>query len=158
MLSQHLPGGTVKDHEKPQDSRSPGKHLNPVPPVYEAGVLTTRPRRSVISMLFIWKSIKQRFWRGPALRYCKSRALRRYAKKDEKKFGRSGVISVGCLRTEIGVKTRKKKTAKINRQSEDIWGRTKWEKANNKMKWQIKQMYVVCVGVYVLSEFPENVY
>jgi hypothetical protein len=30
-----------------QDNRSPGRDLNPVPPEYEAGVLTTRPRRSV---------------------------------------------------------------------------------------------------------------
>jgi hypothetical protein len=28
-----------------QDSRSPGVDLNPGPPAYEAGVLTTRPRR-----------------------------------------------------------------------------------------------------------------
>jgi hypothetical protein len=30
-----------------QDSRSPGQDLNPRPPKYEAGVLTTQPRRSV---------------------------------------------------------------------------------------------------------------
>jgi hypothetical protein len=30
-----------------QVSRSPGRDLNPGPPEYEAGVLTTRPRRSV---------------------------------------------------------------------------------------------------------------
>jgi hypothetical protein len=30
-----------------QYSRFPGRHLNPGPPEYEAGVLTTRPRRSV---------------------------------------------------------------------------------------------------------------
>jgi hypothetical protein len=30
-----------------QDSRSPGRDLKPGPPEYEAGVLTTRPRRSV---------------------------------------------------------------------------------------------------------------
>jgi hypothetical protein len=30
-----------------QDSRSPGRKLNHGPPEYEAGVLTTRPRRSV---------------------------------------------------------------------------------------------------------------
>jgi hypothetical protein len=29
-----------------QDKRSPGRDLNPRPPEYEAGVLTTRPRRS----------------------------------------------------------------------------------------------------------------
>jgi hypothetical protein len=32
---------------KSQDSRSPSRDLNPGPPEYEAGVLTTRPRRSV---------------------------------------------------------------------------------------------------------------
>jgi hypothetical protein len=31
-----------------QDSRSPGQYLNPRPPEYDEGVLTTRPRRSVI--------------------------------------------------------------------------------------------------------------
>jgi hypothetical protein len=31
----------------PQDSRSSGRNLNPVPPEYEARVLTTRPRCSV---------------------------------------------------------------------------------------------------------------
>jgi hypothetical protein len=33
------------------DSRSPGRVFNPRPPEYEAGVLTTRPRRSVNSYL-----------------------------------------------------------------------------------------------------------
>jgi hypothetical protein len=33
-----------------QDSRSPGRDLNPGPPEYEAGVLTTRPRRLVVHM------------------------------------------------------------------------------------------------------------
>jgi hypothetical protein len=31
-----------------QGSRSPGRDLNPGPPEYEVGVLTTRPRRSVV--------------------------------------------------------------------------------------------------------------
>jgi hypothetical protein len=31
-----------------QDSQSPGRGLNPVPPEYEAGVLNTRPLRSVV--------------------------------------------------------------------------------------------------------------
>jgi hypothetical protein len=31
-----------------QDSRSPGRDLNPGPPKYEAGVLTTRHRRLTI--------------------------------------------------------------------------------------------------------------
>jgi hypothetical protein len=40
--------GLRKNHEKlSQDSRSPGRDLNPEPPEYEAGVLTTQPRRSV---------------------------------------------------------------------------------------------------------------
>jgi hypothetical protein len=30
-----------------QDIQSPGRDLNPVTPEYKAGVLTTRPRRSV---------------------------------------------------------------------------------------------------------------
>jgi hypothetical protein len=30
-----------------QDSRSPRRDLNPGPPEYEAGMLTTRPQRSV---------------------------------------------------------------------------------------------------------------
>jgi hypothetical protein len=47
-LSRNLPGGTEENHEKiSQDIRSPGSDLNPGPPEYEAGVLTTRPRRSV---------------------------------------------------------------------------------------------------------------
>jgi hypothetical protein len=29
------------------ESRSPGRHSNPGPPEYEAGVLTSQPRRSV---------------------------------------------------------------------------------------------------------------
>jgi hypothetical protein len=42
-------GGTKKNHETPQrDSRSPGRILNPGPLEYEAGVLTTRLRRSVL--------------------------------------------------------------------------------------------------------------
>jgi hypothetical protein len=35
-----------------QDSRHPGRDLNPEPPKYEKRVLTTRPRRSVI-ILFL---------------------------------------------------------------------------------------------------------
>jgi hypothetical protein len=47
VLSRHLPGRT-EDHENlSQDSRSPGLYLNPGPPEYEAGGLTTRPRLSV---------------------------------------------------------------------------------------------------------------
>jgi hypothetical protein len=39
-------GGTDESHEKPQDSLCPGRDFSPVPSEYEAGVLTTRPRRS----------------------------------------------------------------------------------------------------------------
>jgi hypothetical protein len=40
--------GLRKDTETlSQYSRSPGRDLNPRPPEYEAGVLTTRPQRSV---------------------------------------------------------------------------------------------------------------
>jgi hypothetical protein len=44
VLSRHSSGGTEENHEKP---RSLGKDLNPGPTEYDAGVLTTRPRRSV---------------------------------------------------------------------------------------------------------------
>jgi hypothetical protein len=43
----NLPGGTEANHEKSQSSRSPGRDLNRRPDEYEAGVLTTQPRRSV---------------------------------------------------------------------------------------------------------------
>jgi hypothetical protein len=42
-----MPGVTEKNHVIRQDSRSTGRNLNPGPPEYEAGVLTTRPRRSM---------------------------------------------------------------------------------------------------------------
>jgi hypothetical protein len=45
---RNVPGGTEENHEKlSQVRRFPGRDLNPVPPEYEAGVLTTQPRRSV---------------------------------------------------------------------------------------------------------------
>jgi hypothetical protein len=45
ILSYYLPGGTEKNYENlRQDSRSPGRDLNPWPSEYEAGLLTTRPR------------------------------------------------------------------------------------------------------------------
>jgi hypothetical protein len=51
VLSQHSPGGTEENHEHlSRDSRFPDKDLNPEPLEYEAGVLTTRPRRSVITI------------------------------------------------------------------------------------------------------------
>jgi hypothetical protein len=44
----HSHGGTEKGHgDLSQDGGHPGRDLNPGPPVYEAGVLSTRPRRSV---------------------------------------------------------------------------------------------------------------
>jgi hypothetical protein len=44
-LSWHLPGGTEENHENlRQGIWSPGRDMNPGPPEYEAGVLTTRPR------------------------------------------------------------------------------------------------------------------
>jgi hypothetical protein len=43
VLSLYSPGGTDENHEKPQDSRSPGRDFNPKPPEYETGVLTTPP-------------------------------------------------------------------------------------------------------------------
>jgi hypothetical protein len=49
----HLPGGTEENHEKTfsHDSQSPGWDLNPGPPEYEAGVLTSRPWHSVSEYL-----------------------------------------------------------------------------------------------------------
>jgi hypothetical protein len=44
-------GGTEKNHKKPQDSLSPGSDLNTGPPQYYVGVLTTRLRRSVGTLL-----------------------------------------------------------------------------------------------------------
>jgi hypothetical protein len=40
-----------------QDSRSPGRDLNPGPPEYEAGVLTTRQRRSVLIYIYVCYSM-----------------------------------------------------------------------------------------------------
>jgi hypothetical protein len=51
VLSLHLLGGTEETHENlNQNSRSPVRELKPGPPDYEAGMLTTQPRRSV----YIW--------------------------------------------------------------------------------------------------------
>jgi hypothetical protein len=45
VLSRHLPGRTEENHKNlSQDSWFPGRDLNPGPPEYETGVLTTRPR------------------------------------------------------------------------------------------------------------------
>jgi hypothetical protein len=40
-LSRHFPLGTEESHEKLKDRRPPDRELNPGPPEYEAGVLTT---------------------------------------------------------------------------------------------------------------------
>jgi hypothetical protein len=54
VLSGHLPGGTEEKHKIiGQDIRSPGIGLDPGPPEYEAGVLTTRSRRSIVRMHFL---------------------------------------------------------------------------------------------------------
>jgi hypothetical protein len=47
VISQHSPGGTEQNHEKPQNSWFPGQDLNPGPPEYKVGVSTIRPWRSV---------------------------------------------------------------------------------------------------------------
>jgi hypothetical protein len=50
-LSRHLPGGTEENNENhSRDSWSPGRDINPEPPEYETGMITTRPRRSVQSI------------------------------------------------------------------------------------------------------------
>jgi hypothetical protein len=50
LLSRHLSGGTEENHETlSQDSWSPGLNWKSGPPEFEAGVPTTRPRRSVYS-------------------------------------------------------------------------------------------------------------
>jgi K+-transporting ATPase c subunit len=49
LLSLYFLGRTKRNHEKHQDGRSQGRDLNPGPPEYEAGVLTTRPRHSAYS-------------------------------------------------------------------------------------------------------------
>jgi hypothetical protein len=47
VLSWNLSGGTEEIHEKPQDSRSPGRNLNPGHPEYEVRVLITRLQRPI---------------------------------------------------------------------------------------------------------------
>jgi hypothetical protein len=53
VLSQHLRGGTEQNREKKlnQDSLSLGRYLNPGPPEYGAGMLTTRQQRSVCKVI-----------------------------------------------------------------------------------------------------------
>jgi hypothetical protein len=49
VLSQRLLGGSLEDYLKlSQDCRSPGRDLNLGPAEYKVGLLTTRPRRSVL--------------------------------------------------------------------------------------------------------------
>jgi hypothetical protein len=50
VLPRNVSGGTEENHEKPQDSRSPVRGLNPGPPEYEARVSTILPLNSVISL------------------------------------------------------------------------------------------------------------
>jgi hypothetical protein len=58
VLSRHLPGRTEGNHENlSQDSRSPGRDLNPGCPEYE-GVLTAWPWRSVLSR---WNTLEQQY-------------------------------------------------------------------------------------------------
>jgi hypothetical protein len=47
MQQEHFTGETEENYEQShsQDNRSPGRDFSPGPPEYEAGVLTTRPRR-----------------------------------------------------------------------------------------------------------------
>jgi hypothetical protein len=51
VLLCHLPGGNEENHENPH--RSPGWDLNPEPPEYKVGVLTTQPRRSCYILIFV---------------------------------------------------------------------------------------------------------
>jgi hypothetical protein len=54
ILSQNLPGKTDKNTKNPtQASRSPSRILSPIPPEYEAGVLTTpSQRRNYVTVKF----------------------------------------------------------------------------------------------------------
>jgi hypothetical protein len=50
VLSRHSSGKCEENHENPQDRRSLGRDLNPGSPECDAGVLTTRPQRSVLKV------------------------------------------------------------------------------------------------------------
>jgi hypothetical protein len=51
VLSRHLAGGSDKNHENRwSEYRSPDRDLNPGPPEYEAGALTTLPRHSALDV------------------------------------------------------------------------------------------------------------
>jgi hypothetical protein len=59
VLYQHLTGVTDENHEESQYSWSLGSHLNPGPPEYEVGVLTTLLQCCVlIHFLTNWLYIK----------------------------------------------------------------------------------------------------
>jgi hypothetical protein len=52
LISRHYPRIYLEGLKKTtkslsQDTRSPSRNLNPGPPEYEAGVLTTRPQGSI---------------------------------------------------------------------------------------------------------------
>jgi hypothetical protein len=56
VLSWHFSGGTEENDENlSQVNRSPGRDFNPRPPEYEAGVLATRPRHSMILYKIVWQ-------------------------------------------------------------------------------------------------------
>jgi hypothetical protein len=57
VLSRNLPEETKKNHENPEDSRSPGRHLNRGLPEYESA-RTCWPLRSVRNKLNTKKSSK----------------------------------------------------------------------------------------------------
>lgn len=51
-VSRNFSGGSEKNHDNlSQSSQSPGRDLKSRPPAYEAGVITTGPRRSVSRMV-----------------------------------------------------------------------------------------------------------
>jgi hypothetical protein len=64
VLSQHLPGGTEESHERTQNSRFPGRDLNPGSPKHEAGVLITRPRCSVIQAVGLRQWLEEDIFQG----------------------------------------------------------------------------------------------
>jgi hypothetical protein len=52
-----------------EDSRSPGRDLNPGPLEYEAGVLSTQPRRSVLGLWCKRMSVTVEKWRQNKIEY-----------------------------------------------------------------------------------------
>jgi hypothetical protein len=81
LIVRYYPGnrleGLWKTDENIQDSLSPGRDLNPVPPEYEAGVLTTQARRSVenFSSFEYWPTIRRRTDNRPQKYYALTCAL-----------------------------------------------------------------------------------